>query len=96
MKVVCLVCLAMSTSTSYAISDKDFNTCVKVKEITQMVVEQANKGVSREELKARFSSPAINPTIDLVYDFRGAKSDQEIIANQMEVCLEAVQKRSRK
>jgi hypothetical protein len=87
-KIICLAGLAMCASTSFAISDEDFKTCVKVKEITQMIVEKANKGVSREDLKARFSLPAMYPTIDFVYDWRGAKTDQEIIANQMNSCLE--------
>lgn len=77
------------------VSEEDFQKCVKVKEITLTIIEKANSGVTRSELKSRVRSSA-HETIDLVYDFRGAMSDQQIAAKQMENCLKMLDVPNRK
>ncbi len=74
-----------------AVTDEDFNKCVKVKEITIKITQDADKGVSREKALAN-NRPSFAETINLVYDFRGAMSNSEIAAGQMNNCLKLVSK----
>jgi predicted HAD superfamily Cof-like phosphohydrolase len=83
--------LALGASTSLAASaasEAEFRKCVEVKDLTLAVAEQANKGVSRAEVKSRLSSRAIDDLIDWVYDFRGVHSTQELARKSMDICLE--------
>ena len=95
-KVIFSLGLLAINASAQAISDENFNKCVVFKDITQMIVDQANSGMTRSALKARVDADGLNPSIDFVYDFRGAMSDQEIVAKQMESCLRRFDKSSKK
>lgn len=79
-----------------AIDEEAFQKCVALKDVTLIIAEQADKGVTRQQLKSRVKSINIHPLIDFVYDFRGVKSNQDIAANQMENCLLMFNTKSKK
>jgi hypothetical protein len=70
-------------------TDEDkFRRCVEIKDLTLSIAAAADRGVSREELKARVNHRAsVVGLVDLVFDFRGAMSNQELAARQMNNCL---------
>lgn len=68
--------------------EEKFRRCVELKDLTLSITAAADRGASREELKARVNHrPGATELIDLVYDFRGAMSNQEIAARQMNNCF---------
>lgn len=72
---------------SYASNEDNFNVCVKMKDLTLDIANQADSGVSRSSMKARYPRPSVHELIDFVYDFRGAYSNKEIAAKNMDSCL---------
>lgn len=95
-----LVAMALLGSTAVfgqSSEDEKFRRCVEVKDLTLSIAAAADRGVSREELKARVNNRAsVVGLIDLVYDFRDALSNQEMAARQMTNCLKASGFRERK
>ena len=88
MKLIFLCAIiAVFSRPAYAVDDETFQKCVSIKDLTLAIATQADKGVTRQDLKSRISATAGHQLVDFVYDFRGAKSNQEIAANQMETCL---------
>lgn len=79
--------LLLVAHSAYAVDDEAFQKCVLLKDLTITIAEKADQGVTRQQLKARLPSTSVHSLIDFVYDFRGAKSNQELAANQMESCL---------
>ena len=55
-----------------AITEAEFQKCVQVKDVVLAVAEQADKGVTRAQIKAVGGAPSLYELIDWVYDFRGA------------------------
>lgn len=79
-----------------AATEEQFQRCVQIKDATIAVAAQADKGVTRQELKSRLSSRELDGLIDWVYDFRGAVSNQELAQKQMELCLQRFGSASKK
>jgi hypothetical protein len=77
-----LHCLAANAN-----SEDAFKRCVTIKDITLTIAEQADKGVPRAAMKSRVSDSSMHDLVDFVYDFRGAKTNQQIAASQMDNCL---------
>ena len=88
-KLIC-VCLSslLYASQTFAIDEAAFQRCVSTKDGTLAIASQADKGVTRDELKRRVTDAAFHGLIDFVYDFRGVKTNQEIAANMFERCLQ--------
>lgn len=82
-----LLGLTISLSVSAA-TEAEFQKCVQVKDITVSIAEQADKGITRTNLKGKLSSRAMDELIDWVYDFRGAYSSQQLAQKQMEIGLQ--------
>lgn len=75
-------------------SERDFKRCVDVKDTTLKIAQQAEKGVTRREMLSRVGNDeAFMGIINLVYDFSGAMSSQEIARRQFESCLQYITKR---
>ena len=95
-----IVALLFFTSgqVAYAIDDESFGKCVQIKDMTMVIAEQADKGATRSELKAKVSSASasVHELIDFVYDFRGAKSNQEIGAKAMDSCLKTMASKAKR
>ena len=93
-----IVALLFFTSgqVAYAIDDESFGKCVQIKDMTMFIAEQADKGATRSELKAKVSSASVHELIDFVYDFRGAKSNQEIGAKAMDSCLKTMASKAKR
>lgn len=81
-----LLGLAVSLAV-HAATGAEFQKCVQIKEITVSIAEQADKGISRTNLKAKYSG-STEQLIDWVYDFRGAFSTQQLAQKQMSICLQ--------
>ena len=76
---------------AFAISERDFKTCVQIKDFTIEIGKYADKGIKRESLKEK--APSSSELIDFVYDFHGVKTNQQIAENQMENCLKYFNKK---
>lgn len=80
--------LGLSVSLAvHAATETEFQKCVQIKEVTGSVAEQADKGITRTNLKAKYSR-STEQLIDWVYDFRGAFSTQQLAQKQMDICLQ--------
>ena len=74
-----------------AVSEKNFQLCVQVKDFTTSVAKQADKGATRAQVKKNINMQGSNDLIDWVYDSRGAYSNQELAKKQMQLCLQLVE-----
>jgi hypothetical protein len=80
--------LSFGQTASAQTDEEKFRRCVEIKDLTLSIAAAADRGTSREELKAKVNHrPSVTELIDLVYDFRGAMSNQEIAARQMNNCF---------
>lgn len=73
--------------TAHAATEVELQKCVQVKDITLSIAEQADKGIFRTNLKAKYSR-STEQLVDWVYDFRGAFSTQQLAQKQMSICLQ--------
>jgi len=85
---------ARESITAFAgLSEEEFQKCVEVKGFVVKVAEAADRGASREEiLKIVHNKPAAVAYVNLVYDFRGALSNQDIAARAMSDCIKELSK----
>lgn len=78
---------ACSAAHAAETDEEKFRKCVELKDFVVLIAEKANQGFSRSDIKAKLTSRAADGVIDLVYDFRGAMTTQDMASRQMEQCL---------
>lgn len=87
-KILFLIIVSLWSFSAQATTEEHFNACVKMKDMTLAIAAAADKNVSREELKNRVDHhESVSELIDLVFDFRGVMSNQDIAKRQMANCL---------
>jgi hypothetical protein len=94
--IVILALLSIYPFASHAAnySERDFQRCVDMKDLTLKIAQQAENGVTRREMLSRVgNNESFTGVINLVYDFSGAMSSQEIAKKQFELCLRYITKR---
>lgn len=82
------IVIGLGCGSASGTTEEKFQKCVEIKDLTLSIAAAADRGVSREDLKVKVNHrPSVVGLIDFVYDFRGAKSNQEIAESQMNACL---------
>ena len=97
MKSIFTGLILLITFSAYAISTKDKEICQNYQGLVQVIIQKADAGIERKQLKqAMSSSPAIFPIIDSVYDQRPRMINQEILNWHYRECLEDAERSRRK
>jgi hypothetical protein len=97
MKKIITGLIFFTTFSAYAISAKDKEVCQNYQALVKVIVQKADAGIERKQLKqAMSSSPEIFPIIDSVYDQRPRMINQEILSWHFRDCLEDAARNSRR
>ena len=97
MKKIITGLILLTTFSAYAISTKDKEICQNYQSLVQVIIQKADAGIERKQLKqAMSSSPEIFPIIDSVYDQRPRMINQEILNWHYRECLEDAARSSRR
>lgn len=97
MKKIITGLILLTNFSTYAISTKDKEICQNYQGLVQVIIQKADAGIERKQLKqAMSSSPEIFPIIDSVYDQRPRMINQEILNWHYRECLEDATRSSRR
>lgn len=89
--------LLFTAFSTYAISAKDKEICQNYQGLVQVIIQKADAGIERKQLKQAMSSNSeIFPIIDSVYDLRPRMINQEILNWHYKNCLEDAARSSRR
>lgn len=97
MKRILTGLILLTTFSTYAISTKDKENCQNYQGLVKVIIQKANAGIDRKQLKQAMStSPEIFPIIDSVYDQRPRMINQEILNWHFRACIEDAARSSRR
>lgn len=97
MKKISTGLILLTTFSAYAISAKDKEICQNYQGLVQVIIQKADAGIERKQLKQAMSSnPEIFPIIDSVYDQKPRMINQEILNWHYKNCLEDAARNSRR
>lgn len=84
---VTMTAILMAYSGLVSANDRAIQACGMYKDIVLKVANDAERGIPKDRAKKNLP-PNFGEMVDFVYYFNGVKSKQEIVANQLEQCLQ--------